>query len=139
MESWCHNEFFVEKITDAVVQKWINASPNDEPHLPAPNLFVPTDLAIKEVQQAKYPFLLRKTSFSRLWYKPHALFCTLKAFVKIDFSCPKSRHSFDAEVVTDIFTLILLDYLNDYAYDAQVAVDYVWKQPQNEAIYGRHN
>ncbi|KAF3773836.1 hypothetical protein EJ110_NYTH54507 [Nymphaea thermarum] len=46
---------------------------------------------------------LHQISFSRLWYKLDALFCTLKAFVKIDFSCPKSRHSSNAEVVIDIF------------------------------------
>ncbi|KAF3776101.1 Zinc-metallopeptidase [Nymphaea thermarum] len=38
----------------------------------------------------------------------------------IDFSCPELRHSSDTEVVTDIFTRLLLDYLNDYAYNAQV-------------------
>ncbi|KAF3776375.1 Zinc-metallopeptidase [Nymphaea thermarum] len=111
VEPWYQTEFSVDKITDAIVQKWIDASPNDELHLPAPNLFIPTDLAIKEVQQANYPFLLRKTSFSRLWYKPDNLFLTPKAFIKIDFSCPESRHSPDAEVLTDIFT----------PYDAQVA------------------
>ncbi|CAN6454673.1 unnamed protein product [Victoria cruziana] len=121
VEPWYKTEFSVEKITDAILQKWIDASPNDELHLPAPNLFIPTDLAIKEVQQVKYPFLLRKTSFSRLWYKPDTLFFTPKAFVKIDFSCPESHYSPDAEVLTDVFTRLLMDYLNDYAYDAEVA------------------
>jgi insulysin len=58
--------------------------------------------------------LLQKSEFSRLWYKPDTMFFTPKAYVKLDFNCPESNCSPEAEVLTDIFTKLLLDYLNEY-------------------------
>ncbi|KDO36518.1 hypothetical protein CISIN_1g026322mg [Citrus sinensis] len=53
------------------------------------------------------------------------MFSTPKAFVKIYFNCPHASSSPESEVLTDIFTRLLLDYLNEYAYYAQVAgLDY---------------
>lgn len=64
--------------------------------------------------QVKYPTLLRKSPYSRLWYKPDTVFLTPKAYVKIDFSCPRASESPEAEVLSDIFTELLMDYLNEY-------------------------
>ena len=62
----------------------------------------------------KYPTLLRKSPYSTLWYKPDTTFRTPKAYVKIDFSCPHASDSPEAEVLNDIFTELLMDYLNEY-------------------------
>ncbi|XP_042485043.1 insulin-degrading enzyme-like 1, peroxisomal [Macadamia integrifolia] len=122
VEPWYGTAYSVKKITGSTLQKWIETAPNENLHLPAPNVFIPTDLSIKKMQgKGIYPVLLRKSSFSRLWYKPDKLFFTPKAFVKIDFNCPYASHAPEAEVLTDIFTRLLMDYLNEYAYDAQVA------------------
>lgn len=66
------------------------------------------------IKQGKYPKLLRKSQYSMLWYKPDAVFRTPKAYVKIDFSCPHACDSPEAEVLNDIFTELLMDYLNEY-------------------------
>lgn len=58
--------------------------------------------------------MLRKSLYSRLWYKPDTVFCTPKAFVKIDFNCPHAGNTPEAEVLSDIFTRLLMDYLNEY-------------------------
>jgi len=114
-------------------------APNENLHLPAPNVFICTDLSLKSAQekvwwvisprdryflliflicwplkQVKFPVLLRKSSYSRLWYKPDSMFSTPKAYVKIDFNCPHAGNSPEAEVLTDIFTRLLMDYLNEY-------------------------
>lgn len=62
----------------------------------------------------KLPVLLRKTPYSRLWYKPDTAFSTPKAYVKIDVNCPFSGTSPESEVLTEIFTRLLMDYLNEY-------------------------
>ncbi|KAG2687115.1 hypothetical protein I3843_09G037900 [Carya illinoinensis] len=62
-----------------------------------------------------------ESSRSRLWYKPDTKFSTPKAYVKMDFNCPHAGNSPEAEVLTDLFTRLLMDYLNEYAYYAQVA------------------
>ncbi|XP_020519710.1 insulin-degrading enzyme-like 1, peroxisomal isoform X2 [Amborella trichopoda] len=122
IEPWYGTTYSVENILDITIQQWKDGAPNDLLSLPAPNVFIPTDLSLKIVQEkAKFPVLLRKSFFSRLWFKADTLFFTPKAYVKIDFNCPESGHSPEAEVLTDIFTRLLMDYLNEYAYDAQVA------------------
>lgn len=121
-EPWYGTVYSVEKITGSIIQEWMERAPNEHLHLPAPNVFIPTDLSLKNPQEkAKFPVLLRKSVYSRLWYKPDTTFSSPKAYVKIYFNCPFSGNSPEAEVLTDIFTRLLMDYLNEYAYYAQVA------------------
>ncbi|KAJ8637986.1 hypothetical protein MRB53_012253 [Persea americana] len=126
VEPWYGTAYSVEKIAGATIQQWVEAAPDVNLHLPSPNVFIPTDLALKDVQEkAKFPVLLRKSAFSKLWYKPDTMFLTPKAYVKIDFNCPQSSFSPEAEILTDIFARLLMDYLTEEAYDAQVAgLDY---------------
>ncbi|RZC77504.1 hypothetical protein C5167_001669 [Papaver somniferum] len=113
-------QMILDELTPA--NQWISAAPNQNLHLPAPNVFIPTDLSIKDLtEKVKFPVLLRKSSYSRLWYKPDTMFFTPKAYVKIDFNCPYTSHTPEAVVLTDVFTRLVMDYLNEYAYDAQVA------------------
>ncbi|RVW16487.1 Insulin-degrading enzyme-like 1, peroxisomal [Vitis vinifera] len=122
VEPWYGTAYSIEKITFSMIQQWMLAAPNEHLHLPSPNVFIPTDLSLKDVQEkAKFPVLLRKSSYSTLWYKPDTMFSTPKAYVKIDFNCPFASSSPEADVLTDIFTRLLMDYLNEYAYYAQVA------------------
>ncbi|GAB2267014.1 Insulin-degrading enzyme-like 1, peroxisomal [Dionaea muscipula] len=126
VEPWYGTAYSVEQITGAAIEQWIHVAPNEHLHLPAPNLFIPTDLSIKEGQEKViYPILVKKSAYSRLWYKPDTMFSTPKAFVKIDFNCPWASHSPESDILSDIFTRLLADYLNEYAYYAQVAgLDY---------------
>ncbi|XP_041024462.1 insulin-degrading enzyme-like 1, peroxisomal [Juglans microcarpa x Juglans regia] len=121
VEPWYETPYSVEKITCSMIQEWVLGAPNENLHLPEANVFIPTDLSLKNAQEVKFPVLLRKSSRSRLWYKPDTRFSTPKAYVKMDFNCPHAGNSPEAEVLTDIFTRLLMDYLNEYAYDAQVA------------------
>ncbi|KAK9290743.1 hypothetical protein L1049_008919 [Liquidambar formosana] len=122
VEPWFGTAYSVKKITVSVIQQWVLSAPNEHLHLPARNIFIPTDFSLKEVQdKAKFPILLRRSSYSTLWYKPDTNFCTPKAYIKIVFNCPYSRNSPAATVLTYIFTQLLTDYLNEYACDAQIA------------------
>ncbi|QCD97433.1 insulin-degrading enzyme-like 1, peroxisomal [Vigna unguiculata] len=122
VEPWYGTAYSLEKITGSVIQGWMASAPNENMHLPAPNNFIPTDLSLKIVQEkVKFPVLLSRSTYSALWYKPDTLFSTPKANVKIDFNCPYAGSSPEAEVLVHIFTQLLMDYLNDYAYYAQIA------------------
>ncbi|CAO1946196.1 unnamed protein product [Urochloa humidicola] len=121
-EPWYNTSYSVENVTPSVIQKWIQKAPTDKVHLPEPNIFIPKDLSLKEVhKKVIFPAVLRKTPLSRLWYKPDLLFSTPKVNIIIDFHCPLSSHSPEAIISTDIFVDLLVDYLNAYAYDAQIA------------------
>ncbi|KAK7396245.1 hypothetical protein VNO78_17113 [Psophocarpus tetragonolobus] len=122
VEPWYGTAYSLEKITGSVIQGWVLSAPDENMHLPAPNEFIPTDLSLKNApEKVKFPVLLSRSTYSALWYKPDTLFSTPKAYVKIDFNCPYAGNSPEAEVLTHIFTQLLMDYLNDYAYYAQVA------------------
>uniref|UniRef100_A0A1D1YFR5 Zinc-metallopeptidase, peroxisomal n=1 Tax=Anthurium amnicola TaxID=1678845 RepID=A0A1D1YFR5_9ARAE len=122
VEPWYGTPYSIERITASLIQQWVEKAPDEDLHLPAPNVFIPTDLSLKTIQnKVKFPILLWRSSYSRLWYKPDTMFFTPKAYVRIDFNCPQSNHSPEAEVLTDIFTRLLMDDLNEYAYDAEVA------------------
>ncbi|KAL3819799.1 hypothetical protein ACJIZ3_005704 [Penstemon smallii] len=121
-EPWYGTAYSKEQLTGSTIEQWIERARKEDLHLPVPNVFIPTDLSLKAVSEhIKLPVLLRKTTYSRLWYKPDTSFSTPKAYVKIDFNCPFSGSSPESEVLTEIFTRLLMDYLNEYAYDAQVA------------------
>ncbi|VFQ78513.1 unnamed protein product [Cuscuta campestris] len=121
-EPWYGTAYSLEKIDDLLIQKWMEQAPDEDLHLPAPNVFIPTDLSLKHaLDKTKLPTLMRKSPYSRLWYKPDTTFSSPKAYVMIDFNCPYSGTSPEAELLTDVFTRLLMDYLNEYAYHAQVA------------------
>ncbi|XP_050230327.1 insulin-degrading enzyme-like 1, peroxisomal [Mercurialis annua] len=122
-EPWYKTAYSIEKIASSTIQDWISSAPNENLHLPAPNMFVPTDLSLKHAQEKEFksPVLLRKSSYSSLWYKPDKMFSTPKAYVKIDFNCPHAKSSPEAEVLTTMFTRLVKDYLNEHAYNARVA------------------
>ncbi|XP_057982106.1 insulin-degrading enzyme-like 1, peroxisomal [Malania oleifera] len=122
VEPWYGTAYSIEKITGSMIEQWMLVAPDEHLHLPAPNVFIPSDLSLKDAaDKVKFPVLLRKSSFSTLWYKPDTMFSTPKAYVRIYFNCPYASNSPEGNVLTDIFTRLLMDYLNEYAYNAQVA------------------
>uniref|UniRef100_A0ACD5UZH7 Uncharacterized protein n=1 Tax=Avena sativa TaxID=4498 RepID=A0ACD5UZH7_AVESA len=131
-EPWYGTSYCVEAVLPSTIQKWAEMAPNEDLHLPKPNIFIPTDLPLKKVEEkTSFPCMLRKTLFSRLWYKPDTLFFTPKVYIKMDFHCPVSHSSPESSVLTGVFTRLLMDYLNDYAYDAEVAGLYYAVMPND--------
>uniref|UniRef100_A0A0D9V6G7 Peptidase M16 N-terminal domain-containing protein n=1 Tax=Leersia perrieri TaxID=77586 RepID=A0A0D9V6G7_9ORYZ len=122
VEPWYSTAYSVENVTPSMIQQWIQKAPTEKLHIPKPNIFIPKDLSLKEAhEKVKFPEILRKTALSRLWYKPDMLFSTPKVHIVVDFHCPLSNHSPEAVISTSLFVDLLADYLNAYAYDAQIA------------------
>ncbi|XP_010057119.2 insulin-degrading enzyme-like 1, peroxisomal [Eucalyptus grandis] len=122
VEPWYGTAYSMNKISTSTIQEWMSSSPDENLHLPVPNIFIPTDLSLNiSEEKTNLPILLRKSSYSTLWFKPDTAFSTPKAYIKIDFSCPHASNSSEAVMLTDLFTRLLMDYLNEFAYDARVA------------------
>ncbi|KAK3446693.1 hypothetical protein EUGRSUZ_A02355 [Eucalyptus grandis] len=122
VEPWYGTAYSMNRISASTIQEWMSYSPDENLHLPGPNVFIPTDFSLKiSGEKINLPVLLRKSSYSTLWFKPDTVFSTPKAYIIIDFSCPHASNSSEAEVLTDLFTRLLMDYLNEFAYYAQVA------------------
>ncbi|KAF8669312.1 hypothetical protein HU200_051650 [Digitaria exilis] len=121
-EPWYGTSYSVEAVHPSIIKKWLEIAPEENLHLPKCNIFIPSDLSLKSVgEKVTFPSMLRKSPLSRLWYKPDTMFFTPKAYIRMDFHCPLSQSSPESAVLTDLFTRLLMDYLNDCAYDAQVA------------------
>ncbi|XP_022766682.1 insulin-degrading enzyme-like 1, peroxisomal isoform X2 [Durio zibethinus] len=122
VEPWYGTPYSVERVTTSMIEKWMSSAPISDLQLPAANMFIPKNFSLKGAREkVKFPVLLRKSSYSKLWYKPDTMFSLPKAFVKIEFNCPHARISPEAEVLADIFVRLLRDYLNEHAYYAEVA------------------
>lgn len=121
-EPWYGTAYSSEKLTGSTIEQWMKNAPHDDLHLPAPNLFIPTNLCLKSLpEKISTPFLLRKSVYSRLWYKPDTSFSTPKACIVLDFRCPNCGISPESTVLTNIFQRLVMDDLNEYAYDAHIA------------------
>ncbi|TYJ49472.1 hypothetical protein E1A91_A01G135800v1 [Gossypium mustelinum] len=102
VEPWYGTAYSIEKASPSTIQAWMSSAPNENLHLPAPNVFIPTNLSIKNAQEKiKLPVLLRNVLYS-------------KGIFKINFDCPHASNSPETEVLTDLFTRFLMDYLNEY-------------------------
>ncbi|XP_031397811.1 insulin-degrading enzyme-like 1, peroxisomal isoform X2 [Punica granatum] len=122
VEPWYGTAYSIERLTESSIKKWMEGVPDENLHLPVPNRFIASDVSLKKVQEkVKFPVLLRKSPYSLLWYKPDTMFSVPKASVTIRFRCPNACYSLEAGVLTDIFTWLLSDYLNECAYYADLA------------------
>lgn len=122
VEPWYGTPFSIENIRHDLVKQWRAASIDTRLHLPSANPFLPTDLSIKlPNDKSGHPCLLRVSSMSKLWHKPDFTFQTPKACIKIHFNLPESNSSPQAFILTAIFLQLLVDYLNEYVYYAEVA------------------
>ncbi|KAJ3687007.1 hypothetical protein LUZ61_016171 [Rhynchospora tenuis] len=121
-EPWYGTSYSVQKITPDTIKQWKNNAPDADLHIPEPNIFIPSDFTLHAPkEEVKFPKVIRNSSFSTLWHKPDKKFLVPKAYVVIDFHCPLANNSPEAEVLTSLFVSLLTDYLNDYAYNAQIA------------------
>ncbi|KAF7728621.1 Insulinase (Peptidase M16) [Apophysomyces ossiformis] len=123
-ETWYGAEYDVYDFDEKLKTMLADLTLNVALHLPAPNDFIPTnfDTDKKEiVQQTKRPDLLENTSQLRLWHKKDDTFWVPKANVWILFRSPLVYATPSNTVITRLYTDLLQDSLNEYAYDAEVA------------------
>ncbi|CAH9102787.1 unnamed protein product, partial [Cuscuta europaea] len=121
-EPWYGTAYSSEKLTGSTIEQWMKDALLEDLHLPVPNLFIPNNLSLKSIpNKMSAPFLLRKSAYSRLWYKPDTSFSTPKAYIVLDFRCPNCGISPESSLLTNIFLRLVMDDLNEYAYYAEMA------------------
>ncbi|KAJ7565037.1 hypothetical protein O6H91_02G045200 [Diphasiastrum complanatum] len=121
-EPWYGTAYSLEQIDANMLKRWGNPASEPRLQLPSQNAFIPTDFSLKHPNaEVQYPCLVKSSRMSRLWYKPDTVFKTPKACIIVAFSCPESNFSPEAAVLSSIFSKLLVDYLNEYAYYAEIA------------------
>ncbi|KAI8388880.1 Metalloenzyme, LuxS/M16 peptidase-like protein [Radiomyces spectabilis] len=123
-EKWYDTEYEVKDFSEDLIKSLENAGLDKSLHLPPANDFIPTDFEThkKQVDQpAKRPTLIEHTPTMRLWHKKDDIFWVPRANVWILFRSPLAYATPTNCVKTRLYTDLLKDSLNEYAYDAEVA------------------
>ncbi|XP_071947721.1 insulin-degrading enzyme-like [Antedon mediterranea] len=123
VEKWYGTEYNVKKVPADVIQKWQNAGFNPKFSLPARNDFIPTDFSIvpNEEGSPAFPTLIKDTPMSKVWHKQDDTFLLPKACYFIDITSPLSYLDPLHTNLTRLFTVLVKDALNEYAYSAEIA------------------
>uniref|UniRef100_A0A0B7KQ84 Uncharacterized protein n=1 Tax=Bionectria ochroleuca TaxID=29856 RepID=A0A0B7KQ84_BIOOC len=129
-EKWYGTEYRYEKLSEDLLQSFETAFtiPSEdrcpELHLPHKNNFIPKELEVgrKDVlQPAIAPKLLRNDSLARTWWKKDDTFWVPKANVYVSLRSPIIYASAENVVKARLFTDLVRDALEQYAYDADLA------------------
>uniref|UniRef100_A0A2P2MBK7 Insulin-degrading enzyme-like 1, peroxisomal n=1 Tax=Rhizophora mucronata TaxID=61149 RepID=A0A2P2MBK7_RHIMU len=51
VEPWYGTTYSIERITGSLIEEWVLSAPNEKLHLPAHNIFIPTDLSLKNARE----------------------------------------------------------------------------------------
>ncbi|KAI7897701.1 Metalloenzyme, LuxS/M16 peptidase-like protein [Cokeromyces recurvatus] len=123
-EKWYGTEYTVADFNESLIEALKNLGTNDALALPTPNAFIPSNFETfkKEVPSpATRPDLIENSPLLRLWHKKDDTFWVPRANVWILFRSPLAYATPTNCVKTRLYTDLLKDSLNEYAYDAEVA------------------
>ncbi|BDA50691.1 Insulin-degrading enzyme [Coccomyxa sp. Obi] len=123
VEPWYGTEYSQEPISQEWLGSWTAAAATPDLHLPHDNPFISSDFTlidVKDTDETK-PAVCHESPLLRMWHKPSTRFDTPKAVIYLHFACPEAYTSPEAAVLTRLFVKLLSDYLNEIAYDAELA------------------
>lgn len=129
-EKWYGTEYKYEKIpADFVeeIKRAATSTSNDrltELHLPHQNQFIPKNLDVekKEVTEPDIaPVLIRNDELVRAWFKKDDTFWVPKANVFVNCKNPLPSATAENALKARIYTDLVRDALEEYAYDAELA------------------
>ncbi|MEW5314724.1 MAG: hypothetical protein WDW38_006196 [Sanguina aurantia] len=124
-EPWYGTNYSLSPLPQEWLDAWAAAGIDGRLHLPEPNPFVPTDFRLHaaepSVAQAHPNLLVHIPGSLSLHHKTDLTFTTPKAVIYLDFQTPEAYASPTAAVLTRLYVKLLLDYLNEMAYPAELA------------------
>ncbi|CAK0787227.1 hypothetical protein CVIRNUC_010443 [Coccomyxa viridis] len=123
VEPWYSTDFSQEPVPNEWLSSWLKAVPNSAIHLPKPNPFISSAFGLIDVKDGEedHPRIGHSSPLLTLWEKPSTRFETPKAIIYLHFACPEAYTSPVAAVLTRLYVKLLNDYLNETAYDAELA------------------
>jgi insulysin len=127
-------EYRIDKLSGTQLERWqkILKSQVSDLHsqfigleVPKPNPFMPDDLTLAtppiDKDAAAAPEILIDTPTVRFWHKQDQTFKRPRAMLMLEFRSPVAYYSPMAVVKTKMFIDYLVDELNEFGYDAQIA------------------
>ncbi|HEY3697751.1 MAG TPA: insulinase family protein, partial [Spongiibacteraceae bacterium] len=115
--------YSVQSISPQRTQQWQQAAANADIKLPAPNIFITDQLALKPLSAnaGDKPSLLHAGDGLQLWFLQDAVYRMPKATITIDVQAPLANNSAQHAVATELLVRVLRENLNEFSYPASLA------------------
>ncbi|XP_075989549.1 insulin degrading metalloproteinase [Anticarsia gemmatalis] len=124
-EPWYGTKYLQEDIDESKLKEWETVEVCKELHLPPPNEFIPSRLALEKCDDSTCdtvaPAIIKDNTIMRLWYKKDNEFLLPKAVITFDFVSPLAYADPVSCNLTSIWVLLLRDSLQQFAYAAELA------------------
>ena len=137
IDRWYGMRYNVRKIPEDTLDRWRNIALHPELRLPDPNEFIPSDFGLveRDVESPKSPIMLSNTPLCRVWFHQDDAYKLPKSIVRVKLLSPLAYSDPHMVNVTHMFTVLLKDVLNEYAYAASVAkLDYGVSSGRNGVV-----
>ncbi|MGK0289919.1 MAG: insulysin [bacterium] len=121
-EHWYKTPFSVTTIAQDKIDVWEKAKISSKFALPKKNIFIPKAVFVKKNHKpTAVPVLIQDNNRIKIWFKQDNQFHKPKANLLFRFISPSAYKSPKNSVLTRLFTLLLKDSLNEFAYPASIA------------------
>lgn len=119
VERWYGTRFSITDISDETIERWKDVELNPHITLPAPNPFVPERVILSSIEKPlKKPEFIFKRPALTIWHKQDTQFESPKVEATFKLNSPVAVASPKTMLMTMLYTSLLKDNLNEYAYPA---------------------
>ena len=119
---WYHTPYLVRKLTDEERARWTPTGDIDALTLPEPNPFIVDDAQARpDKSQSEVPVVVAEAAGYRLWHKKDDEFKVPKGHLFLSLDSDHASADPRTAALTRLYVEMLLDYLTEYTYPAEVA------------------
>ncbi|MGS0683431.1 insulinase family protein [Shewanella sp. 125m-7] len=120
--AWYHSPYQIKAIPSDDIARWSNPTIRSELCLPPKNLFINKEcIARPDKSISKVPTVVAKQAGYRIWHRKDDEFNVPKGHLYLSLDSAQAAASPRHAALTRLYVEMLLDYLTEYTYQAEVA------------------
>lgn len=120
--AWYHTPYQIKPLPIEKITRWSQVNIRSELTLPQQNPFIIADsIARAEKSQSKVPVIVSQQQGYRIWHKKDDEFNVPKGHIYLSLDSIQAASSPRNAALTRLYVEMLLDYLTEYTYQAEVA------------------
>ncbi|WOT04020.1 insulinase family protein [Shewanella youngdeokensis] len=120
--AWYHSPYQIRKLSNNEIQRWITPNVRSELTLPAPNPFIIDHcVARADKSDGPVPKVVSQENGYRIWHKKDDEFNVPKGHLYLSLDSAHAAASPKHAALTRLYVEMLLDYLTEFTYQAEVA------------------
>jgi secreted Zn-dependent insulinase-like peptidase len=121
VEPWFDVPYAIVPLDPTLVSRWQDPAIAADLDLPAPNPFVPEDLELLAQDGGETPRALVREDGFELWHLADTSFDVPRAQVRVELRTPRAGATAEDAVNARLYTRLVTDALNEFAYPARLA------------------